>query len=91
MFGIGGSEWLVIAAVVVMLLLVPGVLVFGAGFLLGKRAGEGAARPHEDVSAGERTFQPEQAEPVSEPVEPAGESALPESHPPADTDGEPHV
>lgn len=40
MFGIGGSEWLVIATVVIVLLLVPGVLVFGAGFLLGKKSGE---------------------------------------------------
>jgi len=38
MFGIGGAEWLVIAAVA-LFMLVPGALVFWVGYLTGKSAG----------------------------------------------------
>ena len=52
MFGLpGGSEWLVIVAVIV-LLFVPGIVVFGAGFLMGRKEGEREARA-EDVTPGE--------------------------------------
>lgn len=59
MFGLpGGSEWLVIVAVIV-LLFVPGIVVFSAGFLMGRKAGEREAA--EDVSPGEP--EAEEAEP----------------------------
>ncbi len=40
MFGApGGAEWLIIIGVIV-LLFVPSLLMFGVGFLVGKKAGE---------------------------------------------------
>jgi len=53
-FGIGGAEWLIIAAVA-LFMLVPGALVFWVGYLTGKNAAlrgdapgvgeDGVARP----------------------------------------------
>lgn len=64
-FGLpGGAEWLVIAgAALLLLVLVPGIVVFSMGYLTGKRAHELGVQPkqeeqptppHEDVSAEER-------------------------------------
>ncbi len=60
----GGAEWLVIIAVAaILLVLVPGVVVFGMGYFTGKRAAElgvepkrkeESAPPGEDVSSEER-------------------------------------
>lgn len=70
-FGLpGGGEWFVILTVIV-LLFVPGVLVFGAGFLMGKQAGERRAQlSAEDVSADER-----ETEQVDDDVSAAAEGA----------------
>lgn len=54
MFGLpGGYEWLIIVAVVV-LLFVPGIVIFSAGFLMGRKAGEREVLHDEDVSEAER-------------------------------------
>lgn len=47
MFGIGGAEWLVIAAVA-LFMLVPGALVFWVGYLTGKSAALRVEPPTED-------------------------------------------
>ena len=47
MFGIGGAEWLVIAAVG-LFVLAPGALVFWLGYLTGKNAALRADTPVED-------------------------------------------
>lgn len=54
MFGVGGAEWLYIAGAVLALLVLPAVIVFGAGYFTGKKAGEQRWRVGEDVSAAER-------------------------------------
>lgn len=61
MFGVGGYEWLIIVAFIV-LLFVPGIIVFGAGYLTGRRAGRRDVRD-EDVSAEERGSGPLGGEP----------------------------
>lgn len=67
-FGLpGGAELLVIAAVA-LLLFVPGVAVFFAGFFLGKKSGSGQSRPGEDVSAADRETMDELESPVDEPL-----------------------
>lgn len=70
MFGLpGGYEWLVIVAVIV-LLFVPGIVIFSAGFLMGRRAGVREVLQNEDVSEAERdaeTAEPSLPEPNDVP------------------------
>ena len=47
MFGIGGAEWLLIAAVA-LFMLAPGALVFWLGYLTGKNAALRVGAPVED-------------------------------------------
>ncbi len=47
MFGIGGAEWLLIAAVAIFML-APGALVFWLGYLTGKNAALRVERPVPD-------------------------------------------
>lgn len=58
----GGLEWLVII-VIALLLFVPGIVIFGAGYLFGKKAGEQGKRfEAEDVSQAERDGEPVEPE-----------------------------
>jgi hypothetical protein len=55
MFGVGGAEWLVIAGIAA-LLFVPGVAVFGLGYVLGRRTASssgssGELRPGSEILA----------------------------------------
>lgn len=57
MFGIGGAEWLLIAAVAVFML-APGALVFWLGYLTGRNAALRVGAPVGDGDSGVTPEQP---------------------------------
>lgn len=57
MFGIGGAEWLLIAAVA-LFMLAPGALVFWLGYLTGKNSALRGDAPAENDDDGSRPVKP---------------------------------
>lgn len=66
-FGAPGGMEIVIIIVVALLLFVPAIAVFGAGYLFGRRSVE-KPRQDEDVSAADRDTMGQLDAPVDEPL-----------------------